>query len=413
MKKIKSSFWQRAPQLISTVVKFAQLRDVETVVKNLSELKGVPQKIGQMISMDFSEYIPSEYRDKFSKLQAESLAIESAKILEILRTQLGEIKFSHILDFDPKALGAGSIGQVHKALLHNKNVVFKIRYPEIEKTLAHDLALILPLAKTYEFFRPNSKDLSILLNEAKLMLLQEMNYEMEAKFLVTFRNALKDDDRFCIPEVNFDYTKKDIICMEHFQGVSLKDFLVTEHDLERKVLIATALLDLFIKEFFKIGLVQTDPNFSNYLVKSNNQIVLLDFGATKEFNTHFRDLYFSLLKASYHKNTQDILHFGEMLGLVDRKDNQEAVDSFVVFMTEVTSFFRLENNPIDFANEKITKRLFENGWTLWKKQRISVPNSNLVFLHRKLGGLFSLLKESKISIDLHSMWKKIEHLNNV
>ena len=64
MKKIKSSFWQRAPTLISTAIKLTQLRDVEAVVKNLSELKGVPQKIGQMISMDFSEYIPIEYREK-------------------------------------------------------------------------------------------------------------------------------------------------------------------------------------------------------------------------------------------------------------------------------------------------------------------------------------------------------------
>ena len=137
------------------------------------------------------------------------------------------------------------------------------------------------------------------------------------------------------------------------------------------------------------------PNFANYLVKSNNQIVLLDFGATKDFKKDFREIYFSLLKASYDKNAEDIIKYGELLGVIDRKDNSEAIDFFVIFMTDVMSFFRKENNPIDFSDEKITKRLFENGWSLWKKQRISVPNSNLVFLHRKIGGLFSLLKESK------------------
>jgi hypothetical protein len=75
------------------------------------------------------------------------------------------------------------------------------------------------------------------------------------------------------------------------------------------------------------------------------------------------------------------------------------------------SFFRIENNPMDFSNEEITTRLFETGWKLWKKQKISSPNSNLVFLHRKLGGLFALLKESKITINLHPKWIFLTKLN--
>jgi predicted unusual protein kinase regulating ubiquinone biosynthesis (AarF/ABC1/UbiB family) len=384
---------------------------VETVVKNLSELKGIPQKIGQLISMDFSEYIPEEYREKFSKLQDGGQAIETEKRLEQLKIHLGDTKFSHILDFENIPLGAGSIGQVHKALLHDKKIVLKVRYPNIEKTLSNDLSLMLPMAYAYELFRPQSKDLTILLDEARIMLLQEMNYEMEASFLNIFNNALKGDSRFCVPVVFSDYSNKNIICMEHFDGINLKKFIQIEIDLKKKIFVAHALLDLFIEEFFQIGFVQTDPNFANYLVTENNQIVLLDFGATKEFKKDFRDLYFSLLKSSYEKNTQKILDHGERLGLIDRKDNEEAVNLFVDFMIDVMSFFRPENNPIDFSNEIITKRLFENGWALWKKQRISVPNSNLVFLHRKLGGLFSLLKESKISIDLYPMWEKIKSLN--
>jgi hypothetical protein len=34
-----------------------------------------------------------------------------------------------------------------------------------------------------------------------------------------------------------------------------------------------------------------------------------------------------------------------------------------------------------------------------------------VFLHRKLGGLFSLLKEMEVEIDLSPFWEKIKNLN--
>ena len=178
-----------------------------------------------------------------------------------------KVNFSNILNFEPIPLGAGSIGQVHKAILHNREIVLKIRYPNIEKTLTNDLALMLPIAKAYELFRPKSKDLTILLNEAKIMLMQEMNYEMEADFLVTFQEALKEDNRFCIPEVLSEYTNKNIICMEYSSGISLKEFLATEYDFKRKILIATSLLDLFIIELFQMGLVQTDPKLCKLFSK--------------------------------------------------------------------------------------------------------------------------------------------------
>lgn len=411
MKKIKSSLLGRAPKLLSSAIKLGQLKDIDRVVENLSELKGMPQKLGQMISMDFSEYIPPELRDKFSKLQSQSQEIEAQQILDIIQKELGAIKFNQIVKFNSIPLGAGSIGQVHSAFIGSQKIVFKVRYPEIEKTIKTDLSLMLPIAKTYEMFRPKSKDFTILMNEAKLMLIQEMDYQAEAQHLIFFKDALKDDHRFYIPTVLSELSNSRMICMEHVEGINLKNFIEEEYNTAFKTQIASNLLDLFIKEFFVLGTVQTDPNFANYLIKENNQIALLDFGATKKFSQEFRSLYFELLQSAYDKNSHDIIFYGSKLGLVDRKDNEEAIELFVSFMIDVMSFFRKENNPMDFSNEEITNRLLETGWKLWKKQKISSPNSNLVFLHRKLGGLFSLLKESKVKMDLYDKWIDIEKLN--
>lgn len=413
MKKINTHLFSRAPGIIKSALKLANKKDVEQVVEELANLKGMPQKLGQIISMDFSDYLPDEIKEKFVKLQSQSNAFDHREIFSILAAGLDPDKLNTIHQFSPTPIGAGSIGQVHKAKINKRDIVFKVRYPDIEKTISADLALMLPIAFSYELFRPNSKDLTILMKEAKLMLLQEMNYRSEMNFIKNFKVVFENDTRFCVPEVIDEYCHDNFICMEFINGISLQEFIDTEEDKNKKRTVAESLLDLFILEFFQLGLVQTDPNFANYIIKDDGKIALLDFGATKKFEKSFRDIYFELLKASYDENRHDILFYGSKLGLVDRKDNTEAVDLFVSFMIDVMSFFKQDNNPMDFSNEEITTRLFTKGILLWKKQRISAPHSNLVFLHRKLGGLFSLLKKSKVAIDLSTKWKDIEKLNNL
>jgi predicted unusual protein kinase regulating ubiquinone biosynthesis (AarF/ABC1/UbiB family) len=411
MKKMNTNFLARAPKILKTALKLTTKKDLEQVVEELASLKGMPQKLGQIISMDFSDYLPDEVKEKFVKLQSQSKAFDHLEILSIIKSGLSDDKFESICDFSTSPIGAGSIGQVHKAKINEQDVVFKVRYPEIEKTIKADLALMIPMAFSYEIFRPHSKDLSILMKEAKIMLLQEMNYKDEINFIKNFKAAFKNDSRFYLPEVIDEFCHENFICMEYIDGISLQQFIDSQSNPSEKRQVAESLIDLFIHEFFVLGMVQTDPNFANYIIKKNGQIALLDFGATKKFEKSFRDIYFELLKASFDENEHDIIFYGSKLGLVDRKDNKEAVDLFVSFMIDVMSYFKKENNPMDFSNEEITTRLFTKGFLLWQKQRISAPHSNLVFLHRKLGGLFSLLKKSQVKIDLSPMWGKIEMLN--
>lgn len=411
MKFIKSSLFNRAPKLLSSSIKMVLGKDIDSVVSNISELKGVPQKLGQLLSMDVTQYIPSELKEKLKPLQGESVALDHDIILNILKNELGEDKFLLISNFEKLALGAGSIGQVHRAQINGRDVVFKIQYPGIEKSIHADMAVLGPVTTLYEFIRPDSKDFSIILKEAKSMLLSELDYAREKNHQIYFRDFIINDERFYIPEILSDFSTEKIIGMEYIEGEILNQFIKNSNDKSSKAMIATAMLELFINEFFLLGKVQTDPNFANYLIRDNKQIILLDFGAVKDFNPQFRNDYFKLLEASFYRDEQNIIFYGEKLGVVDMKDRPEAILLYVSFMKEVMSYFHKELNPIDFKNEEITKNLLESGWKLWKEQRMTRPDSNLVFLHRKLGGLFSLLKEMEVEIDLYPFWEKIVDLN--
>lgn len=408
MSKLKTGLLSRAPALIKASANILLNKNIEETVDQLKSLKGLPQKAGQMLSMDISDFLPPEIKEKLSSLQSEATPLPYENIISILKSNLKE-KFEDIETIAQEPIGAGSIGQVHRAKLRNGHeVVFKIRYPEIEKTIDADLNLLLPLSKTIKLLKPQTNDFDIIIKETKKLLLLEIDYKREKDFYIKFYHLVKNNPKYLVPIIYDDFCTNEIICMEYLDGVPLKSFLNSSQvRSEDKKIVLESILDLFITEFIDFKMMQTDPNFANYKVNSANQVILLDFGATLEFTDPFIDDYIKLLVASYNEDGRNILRYGENLGLIFKKDRAEALALFEDFLIDVFSNFKENNNPISFRDKNLTDRLMKKGWELWKKQRISNPHSDILFLHRKIGGLFSMLKESEITIDLSVYWPRI------
>ena len=69
--------------------------------------------------------------------------------------------------------------------------------------------------------------------------------------------------------------------MEYQNGITIDQ--VVHHDQKTKNSIINNLVELAFKEIFEFNLIQTDPNFANFLFDdTSKKIVLLDFGATSK-----------------------------------------------------------------------------------------------------------------------------------
>ncbi|MCV5888045.1 AarF/UbiB family protein, partial [Escherichia coli] len=67
---------------------------------------------------------------------------------------------------------------------------------------------------------------------------------------------------------------------------------IANYDQETRDFVMHNLLELLFKELFEFKMVQTDPNFANYLyLEQSKQIGLLDFGATREYSERFSSGY--------------------------------------------------------------------------------------------------------------------------
>ena len=65
-----------------------------------------------------------------------------------------------------------------------------------------------------------------------------------------------------------------------------------------------------MRELFEWGEMQTDPNFGNYLVRYEDgidKLILLDFGAIKQFDDHLLSIAYGLISAGYHQDKQQMM----------------------------------------------------------------------------------------------------------
>lgn len=104
---------------------------------------------------------------------------------------------------------------------------------------------------------------------------------------------------------------------------------------------AANLLELALREVFEWGLVQTDPNFSNYLYEpGTRKIQLLDFGATRVYTNRQRQALRGLLTASLEGDDKDITLAASRVGYLVESDSAVHRQLVVSLLRTVTEPFR-------------------------------------------------------------------------
>jgi aarF domain-containing kinase len=184
--------------------------------------------------------------------------------------------------------------------------------------------------------------------------------------------------------------------------------------------LAQLVLDLYHLEFYEWGLVQTDPNFSNFLVRELTDsgshpaedpeigLVLLDFGATRIYDRTFVNNYIQLLKSITDPNSQKIVNTAIEFGILDDRESDESKAYFVEMMKVAAEPF-FSTHDFHFSDKDYAVRSKEIIRKFSGSLKYSPPPHQILFLHRKLGGIFSLLKKLEVKMDVRPYWERIIH----
>lgn len=382
------------------------LAQAEALADGLSQLKGAAMKAGQLLSIDAGDLLPPEAARVLGRLQADAAPVPFETMATVLCDALGPDWSKTLRGLDCQPAASASIGQVHRAVFDGEPVAVKIQYPGIAQSIDADLDMLRKLSGSLLTLSGRRMELDELFKEMKDVLHQEADYSAELAHTQRFAAHLEGHPTFVVPTAHDSVSSARVLVSSWEDGLPLGAWIESGPSEQECLWFARAVLDLYCLEFFSWGLVQTDPNPGNFLVRpQTRQIVLLDFGATLAYEEEFRTRYVQLLKVLGEGEAQQVINIGLEQGMIDARESPEVKQLFAELLISAVEPFAPRNQPFNFADPEYATRARDVGQAFTRGLRYSPPPRELVFLHRKLGGLFNILKRMGVQMDLKPYWQ--------
>jgi len=369
------------------------------IEQHLSELRGAAMKVGQLLSMEAGDLLPPELSAALARLREGAHQMPMMQVAGVLDQAWGPQWTKRFKRFNFQPLAAASIGQVHEAVgKDGRRLAIKIQYPGVRESIDSDVdnvARLLTLVRSL----PNRADVAPLLEDAKLQLHQESDYLREASLLESYREHLGDHPLFVLPEVIHDWTTAEVLSMSYLPGEALET-LEQEPRLTRDR-ICSELLELALHELFDWGLVQTDPNFANYRYdRQTGRVGLLDFGAARSYPPEQTSAWRRLFAAAMERDTESVIGAAEEIGYIAPDDPGEYREAMVDLLLDAMEPAR-HAGEYDFSRSELAARMSKKVIAMrvdadyWR-----LPPPQVLFMHRKLGGLYMLFARLGARIDV-------------
>jgi predicted unusual protein kinase regulating ubiquinone biosynthesis (AarF/ABC1/UbiB family) len=217
-----------------------------------------------------------------------------------------------VVDYVP--INSGSVALVFKARLNNSPVVIKILRPDIRNKIKEDIDILLEFFDNifirniiiWFYIKINFKD--FILNNIE-NLLNQCNFNDEVKYILLFKNNLKNKKNIVIPDVYTHYTEtfNEIIIMEFLDGPIAKNV-----PLDKLKNCLEPLQSFFFDSLFRYNILHGDFHLGNIIVMNDgDKIGIIDFGIvyffTDEMSNSLFDVMFLSLKTQDIKNVYAIL----------------------------------------------------------------------------------------------------------
>ncbi len=382
---------------------FLTPKNMNRVADKLSEMRGAAMKLGQLMSMDSGQVLPEELTNLLEKLRDSAHHMPLGQVAKVLKASWGDKWDKNFTRFNFTPIAAASIGQVHEAELKDgRKVAIKIQYPGIRASIDSDVSNVATLLKALRLL-PKDLDVDNLLVDAKDQLHAEADYGLEAQSLKNFSLLLQEDNRFRLPDVVDELCSSEVLTMSFMEGSPIDDLKKENAELKNK--IAHYLTELAFREVFEWGVAQTDPNFANYLYTPSGIINLLDFGATRSYSQHSRDALKELLQACYEADDRKVAAAAQSVGYLADEDSNKYEEMIVNLLKTATEPLRAAG-LVDFKDLNLAQKMSDQVVEMRVNQGFGrLPPTEILFLHRKLGGLYLLLTKINACIDVEAIAK--------
>jgi predicted unusual protein kinase regulating ubiquinone biosynthesis (AarF/ABC1/UbiB family) len=374
------------------------------LAERLSQMRGAVMKLGQMLSMDGHGVLPPAFAGLLAGLRDQAHAMPATQLDAVLSQAWGGDWHGRFRRFSFQPIASASIGQVHRAETHDGRVLaLKIQHPGVRQGIAGDVANLALLARTPGLL-PAGLDLSELFARLQTQLLHETDYRAEAAAATAYRRALGDDPVLQVPAVHDDHCSDVILATDFAPGVPV-DRLADSSSQALRDAVATALARLAAQELFAMQLVQTDPNFGNYLFDAaTGRVALIDFGAAQAMQPQRVDQLRAMGRALRSGDAAALRAAALALGFIGADDPPRQADGVLQMLMAAGEPLR-HVGVYDFGTSTLFGRMFAQGQAQFFDQGFSrTPPPDLLLLQRKFVGTFMLCTRLRARVDLAAVF---------
>jgi predicted unusual protein kinase regulating ubiquinone biosynthesis (AarF/ABC1/UbiB family) len=390
-------------------------RQAQELADQLGKLKGGVMKAGQLLALYGEYFMPAEIVAALSALQDFSEPMAWTDLAPAVARSLGRARMSE-LEIDESPIGAASLGQVHRVRRKSDGLqlCLKIQYPGLADSIDSDMRTLSRLLMMTRLV-PKELDITPMLKEIQEMLHQEVDYRRELHFTQEYATRLSQDRRFVVPQVMPEYSGHHVLTMTFEPGVGVHDPVVSALSQERRNRLSATFIDLILTELFEWRMVQTDPNFGNYFFRlnpdGNDVIVLIDFGATRLFTSSFIKGYRELISGALMRDLARIVLGAVDLDILKQEFPNSVKEGFARMCEAIVEPFEepgslgvsktLWNAAGEYrwGESDLPERAAHAMALSMLTAHFRLPPRDLVFLHRRLTGLFIMLRTLRAEVN--------------
>ncbi len=269
-------------------------------------------KLGQLLSSR-SDLLPEPYLAALTRLQDQVKPFAYEEVEQIILAELGIRISKAFCRFDQKPVAAASLGQVHGAALRDRReVMVKVQRPNIRQQIAEDFEVLAQIADFLDSHTEVGRRyrFSVVLEEIRVTIQQELNYEREAQNLITLGENLKEFPHLLVPQPVRDYCTRSVLTMEAVQGCKITSLSpVARLGFDGEAL-AEELFKSYLKQILLDGLFHADPHSGNIFLTEDGHIALLDLGMVGRLAPTMQENLLKLLIAvgeGNHETAADVV----------------------------------------------------------------------------------------------------------
>ena len=292
----------------------------------LVELGPAFVKAGQALSTR-PDIIPVILLEELSELQDQLPGFDGNKAMELIEEDLNKKIDEIFLTIDKDPISAASLGQVHKAVLKNKEIVaVKVQRPGLREQITLDLYIVRNIANWLKnnigFIR---SDLVALIDELGKRVFEEMDYLNEAENAEKFRNLHLHNSKIAVPKIYKETTSRRVLTMEWIDGTKLTNLEGVKNlgiDPDKMIEIG---VQCSLEQLLEHGFFHADPHPGNLLALKDGRLCYLDFGMMSEVSRSSRS---GLIQAVVHlvnKNFDKLSQDFVKLGFLSKEVNLEPI----------------------------------------------------------------------------------------